>query len=187
MCLQSWATLRFDDHRGMVPSDMDVSETGKSLRPGQETQLQAPCRSQFSLDLLASGWKILEQKAPLPEPTNNFRGLKRKELKYEAAFGIQSQITSLLSNRGPRVFRASTESCITSPEFDPLAEADDIDGLGHFLKSCPDQEVLRVKKLLVCRTFTDVVRDDTPEVPTVQLGLAPEELAPDKELDERLS
>ena len=26
--LQSWATLRFDDHRGMVPSDLMVSENG---------------------------------------------------------------------------------------------------------------------------------------------------------------
>ena len=65
-----------------------------------------------------------------------------------------------------------------SPEPDPLAEADDIDGLGNFLKSweVPDQEVLLVKTLLVSRTFTDVARDDTPEVPTVQFELAPEEL-----------
>ena len=27
--LQSWATLRFDDHRGMVPSELKVSETGR--------------------------------------------------------------------------------------------------------------------------------------------------------------
>ena len=28
MLLQSWATLRFDDHRGMVPSDLVVSKSG---------------------------------------------------------------------------------------------------------------------------------------------------------------
>ena len=38
-----------------------------------------------------------------------------------------------------------------SSDLNPLAEADDIDGLGNFLKSwdVPDQEVLRVKTLLV--------------------------------------
>ena len=69
------------------------------------------------------------------------------------------------------------------------AEADDIDALGIFLESweVPVQEVLRVKKLLASRTCTDVVRDSTPEVPTIQLELAQEELVPDEDLDERLS
>ena len=42
-----------------------------------------------------------------------------------------------------------------SSDLNPLAEADDIDGLGNFLKSwdVPDQEVLRVKMLLVTYTF----------------------------------
>ena len=69
------------------------------------------------------------------------------------------------------------------------AEADDIDALGIFLESweVPVQEVLRVKNLLASRTFTDVVRESTPEVPTIQLELAQEELVPDEDLDERLS
>ena len=162
--------------------------------------------------------------------------LTRKELKYQAASGIQSQIISLLSYCGQMLFRASTghyntphsgrnfmptatvilgftrsdrdmpggwsaegserysraakhkistmqravSQSFMSPEPDPLAEADDIDGLGNFLKSweVPDQEVLRVKTLLVSRTFTDVARDDTPEVPTVQFELAPKAVGP---------
>ena len=39
---------------------------------------------------------------------NNFRCFKRKDLKYQAAFRIQSQIISMLFFRGQRLFRAST-------------------------------------------------------------------------------
>ena len=42
-----------------------------------------------------------------------------------------------------------------SAEHDPLAEADDLDALGTFLKSwdVPDEEILITKTLLVSRTF----------------------------------
>ena len=71
----------------------------------------------------------------------------------------------------------------TSSDLDPLAEADDIDALGVFLKSweVPDQEILRVKTLLVDRSFTDVQRDDTTEVLGSQVELAPDELIPDED------
>ena len=44
----------------------------------------------------------------LPAPSDNFRGFKRKELKYQAAFGVESQIVSLVTCRGQKVFRANT-------------------------------------------------------------------------------
>ena len=124
--LQSWATLRFDDHRGKVPSDLNVSETGlvgkltRSKVSGPDKKLNYRLLVVHSSshvqhkDWLVSGWKVLDKEAPyirdylLPAPTNNFRGFKRKELKYQAAFGIQSQIISWLSCRGQRLFRAST-------------------------------------------------------------------------------
>ena len=66
MLLQSWATLRFDDHRGMVPSDLKVSETGlvgkltrsKVSGPDKKLKLPAPRRSQFSLHSFTTrnGW-----------------------------------------------------------------------------------------------------------------------------------
>ena len=105
--------------------------------------------------------------------------------RLEAAKGVSSRT---VKHKIATMQQAVSQS-FTSPEVDPLAEADDIDGLGNFLKSweVPDQEVLRVKTLLASRTFTDVVRDDSPDVPVVQFDLAPEELAPDENLDEELS
>ena len=46
----------------------------------------------------------------------------------------------------------------TNPEPDPLAEADDIDALGEFLKNwdVTDKDVLCSKKILTSRTFSDV-------------------------------
>ena len=50
----------------------------------------------------------------------------------------------------------------------------------------PDQEVLRVKTLLVTRTFSDALRDDSPDIPAIQFELHPEEFAPDESLEEEL-
>ena len=86
------------------------------------------------------------------------------------------------------VQKAPSQS-FTSSDLDPLGEADDIDALGNFLKSwdVPDKEILRVKTLLVSRTFTDVQRDDTMEAPSVQVELDSGELAPDVDFNEELS
>ena len=60
------------------------------------------------------------------------------------------------------MMQKAVSQSFTSSDLDPLAEADDIDALGVFLKSweVPDQEILRVKTLMVNRAFTDVQRDD---------------------------
>ena len=75
-----------------------------------------------------------------------------------------------------------------SSDLDPVAEADDIDGLGNFLKSwdVPDQEVLRVKTLLVTRSSSDVLRDYSPDVPATQFELRTDEFAPDESLEQEL-
>ena len=49
----------------------------------------------------------------LPAPANNYRGYKRKELTYHTAFAVQSQIVSLASYRGLRIFRTPTSHCYT--------------------------------------------------------------------------
>ena len=71
-----------------------------------------------------TGWAILRTEAPyardylLPAPANNYRGFKRKELTYHTAFAVQSQIISLASYRGLRIFRTGMKdtatSCITA-------------------------------------------------------------------------
>ena len=73
-----------------------------------------------------------------------------------------------------------------NPDHDPLAEADDIDLLGQFLRSWDvlDEEVLRTKTLLVSRTFTDVQREDSSEVRAGDVDLFPGEPLADDILDE---
>ena len=73
-----------------------------------------------------------------------------------------------------------------SIEHDPLAEADDLDALGTFLKSwdVTDDEVLRTKTLLVSRTFMNVQREDIPDSPAGHVDSVPGEFMPDESLDE---
>ena len=76
-----------------------------------------------------------------------------------------------------------------SADHDPLAEADDLDGLGVFLKSSgvSDDEILPTKTLLVSRTFTDVHQDVAADVPVEAIEQEPVELVQDASLDESLA
>ena len=73
-----------------------------------------------------------------------------------------------------------------SADHDPLAKGDDIDLLGQFLKSwnVQDDEILRTKRLLVSRTFTDVQREDPSDIPGLDVELVADDLVPDDMLDE---
>ena len=115
LSLQSWATFRFDDHRGIIPAQMKVSYSGlpgkltrsRVSRPDKKLNFRLlvvrPSVYINQKDWLATGWHLLEKEAPylrdylLPAPTNNYRGFKRKELSYQTAFAVQSQIMSLAS------------------------------------------------------------------------------------------
>ena len=63
---------------------------------------------------LSTGWELLLKGAPherdylLPAPSNNYRGFKTKELRYATAFAVQTQIISLASYRGLKIFQGST-------------------------------------------------------------------------------
>ena len=76
-----------------------------------------------------------------------------------------------------------------SAEHHPLAEADDLDALGTFLKSCDilDEEILRTKTLLVSRTFLDVPSVDYSDSAAAPVNLVPEEFVSDESLDEALA
>ena len=126
LMFQSWSTLRFDDHRGIIPEDLEISEaglvgklsrskvTGRDKRVAFRLLVIHPSAFLHQKDWLSTGWTILRTEAPyvrdylLPAPANNFRGLKRKELTYHTAFAVQSQIISLASYRGLRIFRTLT-------------------------------------------------------------------------------
>ena len=71
-------------------------------------------------------------------------------------------------------------------EHDPFAEGDDIDLLGQLLKSwnVQDDEILSTKRLQVSRTFTDVQREDSLEIPGIDVELLADDLPPDDMLNE---
>ena len=126
LLVQSWGTLRFDDHRGLLPRDFKVSETGllaklrRSKVSGPDKRLNfrvvvihSSAYVQYN-NWLSVGWELLRKDAPherdylLPAPYNNFRVFKTKELKYATAFAFQSQVISLASYRGLRIFQGNT-------------------------------------------------------------------------------
>ena len=126
LLVQSWGTLRFDDHRGLLPREFIVSSAGLQARltrskvSGSDKHLS--CRSVIihpsayiqRESWLSVGWKLLQEGAPherdylMPAPTNNFQGFKVKELKYATAFAVQTHIISTATYRGLRIFGNST-------------------------------------------------------------------------------
>ena len=90
--MQSWSTLRFDDHRGLLPRDFIVSSTGLQARLTRSKVSGSDKHLNFRTviihssayiqrrDWLAVGWNLLLKGAPherdylLPAPTNNFHG-----------------------------------------------------------------------------------------------------------------
>ena len=131
LLFQAWSTLRFDDHRGIVPEDLEISETGlvgklsRSKATGQDKRVAFrvlvihPSAFVHQKDWLVTGWALLLKEAPyardylLLAPANNYRGFKRRELTYHTAFAVQSQIVSLASYRGLRIFRTPTSHYYT--------------------------------------------------------------------------
>ena len=132
LLVQSWGTLRFDDHRGLLPREFVVTSTGLQARltrskvSGSDKHLNYrtviihPSAYIQRESWLSVGWKLLQESAPherdylLPAPTNNYQGFKVKELKYSTAFAVQTYIISTATYRGLRVFGNSTGHYYTS-------------------------------------------------------------------------
>ena len=126
LLVQSWGTLRFDDHRGLLPREFVVTSTGLQARltrskvSGSDKHLNYrtviihPSAYIQRESWLSVGWKLLHESAPherdylLPAPTNNYQGFKVKELKYSTAFAVQTHIISTATYRGLRIFGNST-------------------------------------------------------------------------------
>ena len=126
LLVQSWGTLRFDDHRGLLPREFVVTSTGLQARltrskvSGSDKHLNYrtviihPSAYIQRESWLSVGWKLLQEGAPherdylLPAPTNNYQGFKVKELKYSTAFAVQTHIISTATYRGLRIFGNST-------------------------------------------------------------------------------
>ena len=95
LLLQNWSTLRFSDHRGLLPSwvllregSFSASITQSKSRPvvvGAACFLLVP-------DWLTQGWSFLTSIADfqreylMPAPSNNYQACIRRELRYDTAF-----------------------------------------------------------------------------------------------------
>ena len=87
LLVQSWGTLRFDDHRGLLPLQAKLTRSKVS---GSDKYLNFRAVIIHSSayvhrkDWLAVGWGLLLKEAPherdylLPAPSNNFRGFKTR-------------------------------------------------------------------------------------------------------------
>ena len=122
LMLQSWGTLRFSDHRGLEPINLRIeggsllakltrSKTLGSDKP-VSSRLVVVDREAYvrNSSWLADGLHLLRLQAPferdylLPAPSDNFAGVRMRELRYDTAFGIQSRIISQLCYRGQKLF-----------------------------------------------------------------------------------
>ena len=116
--LQNWATLRFDDHRGIEFASVRVSQlrlqarlTRSKTTGSDKTVLGRPVVVDSICFVseprwLEAGWKVMKQIADferdylVPAPSRNFRGARRMELRCDAGFAIQNRVLSLTTCGG---------------------------------------------------------------------------------------
>ena len=121
LLVQSWGTLRFDDHRGLLPREFIVSSAGLQARltrskvSGSDKHLS--CRSviihpsAYVQRELSVGWKLLQEGAPHERdylmPTDEQLPRLQGQRRYATAFAVQTHIIST-TYRGLRIFGNST-------------------------------------------------------------------------------
>ena len=121
LLLQNWATLRFCDHRGILPSSVLVQQSGftakltrsKTLGEDKSVLMRRlvvdSCAFIQHKDWMTTGWSLLRSLADfprdylLPAPSDNMHGCRRVELKYDLAFAVQSRVLASLSVQGATV------------------------------------------------------------------------------------
>ena len=121
-CVQSWATLRFDDHRGINPRDIRIDcssftatlTRGKTIGEDKAVQsrpliIDAECYL-HSRSWISTGWDILKETAGyerdylLPSPSTNYHGVTGTELKYPIAHAMLGRVLASLTLDGTRLF-----------------------------------------------------------------------------------
>ena len=116
MALQNWATLRFSDHRGILPDSISWGPSGfaavlsrsKTLGP-DNNELSRPLRVDNSCFIGESSWmktglQLLRDLAPCPAPVKIFSRCRRMELKYEIGYAVQNRVMSLLKLNHKAIF-----------------------------------------------------------------------------------
>ena len=120
--VQSWGTLRFDDHRGIKPEDVSFiggsmsalltrSKTLGSDRAVNSRRVYVnSCSSFQKREWLEEGWRVLRTAADherdylLTAPSTNCNGCLRAELRYDSAFAIQNRVLHSLQKEENSVF-----------------------------------------------------------------------------------
>ena len=117
--LQNWATLRCGDHRSIEFASVRVSPQGLQARLTR-SRTTGPDKTVLCRPVvvdcyvsephwLEAGWKVTKQIADferdylMPAPSQNFRGARRMELRYDAGFAIQNRVLSLTTCEGSRL------------------------------------------------------------------------------------
>ena len=138
-CLESWAALRFSDHRGLSPADCRVTEGAFKtvLTRTKTTGADKKIQSRHS-DWISIGWKLWEEAAPwerdysLPVPTKSLTHWERYECKYAEATILFEVLEAKLTLNGesvlcegvagrlwrehsPRAFLTSCTGCLKYP------------------------------------------------------------------------
>ena len=120
--VQSWATLRFDDHRGINPKHIKVTSSSftallnRSKTIGDDKSIHSrpliidsACYL-HSKELMQTGWGLLSDSANferdflLPAPSTNYHGVVRSELRCAIAYAMQNRVLSSFSLDGSRIF-----------------------------------------------------------------------------------
>ena len=109
---QCWGTLRFSDHRGLVPDEkFDVKGNSLSTRltrsktigsdktVSSRSVVVSPTCYVKRADWLSTGWTLLKQHADyprdylLPMPSGNYKGGAQRELRYDTAHALQTSLS----------------------------------------------------------------------------------------------
>ena len=115
LLIQSWATLSFSDHRGIVPNSVKIDETGlsaqltRSKTLGADRTVASPplvidrCCYLAVTGWMQEGWRVLKDVADYPPrdylnpfPSSNGHGCKRRELSYETASAMQNRVLRMV-------------------------------------------------------------------------------------------
>ena len=120
-CLESWAALRFSDHRGLSPSTCRVTEGAfkavltRTKTTGADKKIQSRVlhvdRNCWLLhsDWITVGWKLWEESAPwerdyfLPVPTKSLTHWERYECKYAEATVLSQILEARLIINGEKL------------------------------------------------------------------------------------
>ena len=132
LLIQNWATLRFSDHRLILPSSVKIDETGFSAQLARLKTLGSD-RTVASRPLvidrccflavagrMQEGWRFLTDVADYPRdylipfPSSNGHGCGRRELSYDTASAMQNRVLRMVRLGDEPLFCAFRHTVLNS-------------------------------------------------------------------------